>query len=76
MQIKYSKALLLHKQQKNKKMENNFIQNLGLSEKELGTYTGTNAFGNFENSIASFSPVDGKKLLMLPLPLRQIIKKL
>ena len=43
-------------------MENNFIQNLGLSEKELGTYTGTNAFGNFENSIASFSPVDGKKI--------------
>jgi len=43
-------------------MENSFIRKLGLSEEELGTYTGLTSYGNFENSIESYSPVDGKKI--------------
>jgi aldehyde dehydrogenase (NAD+) len=46
-------------------MDNSFIKNLGLSDKELGTYTGKVTFGDFENCITSFSPVNGKKIAQI-----------
>lgn len=46
-------------------MEHSFIKKLGLSEEELGTYTGLTSYGSFENSIESFSPVDGKKIAQI-----------
>lgn len=46
-------------------MEHIFIKKLGLSEEELGTYTGLTSYGNFKNSIESFSPVDGKRIAQI-----------
>ena len=38
------------------------LQQLGIKEKNAGTSTGTTWIGSSNNSISSFSPVDGKKI--------------
>jgi aldehyde dehydrogenase (NAD+) len=82
MPIKYLKVRLLVKLKKppftilnTKNIMKDILINLGITSKNAGTSTGQNSWSSLENTISSFSPVDGKLIAEVAITSREDFEK-